>query len=71
MKWISVEDSLPNGGGLLLAYRSNNKIEIMFFSGHYKNFSFHTGDIRDMGKEPEDGNIVTHWMPLPEPPRTE
>ena len=54
MKWISVEDRLPEGAGHFIIHNSENlqiRIRIEWFTG----FDF-----------PQD---VTHWMPLPEPPK--
>ena len=57
-EWISVEDRLPKKEGLYLVYTKKGYIEIDRFA------------IFDVGYywvELED--YVTHWMPLPEPPK--
>lgn len=57
-RWISVEDELPPDGNCLVAYRFG-VAESKFVFGR---FILSRGDFT---KVPE----VTHWMPLPEPPK--
>jgi hypothetical protein len=57
MRWISVEERLPEHSGLVLAYYDCGTCDVTFHrygGGWY-------GDC-------EDGH-VTHWMPLPQPPK--
>jgi hypothetical protein len=63
MEWISVKDKLPDGGDeftseIVLAYNSKtDSPEIQFYwkiAQHWKRI----GD-----------DSITHWMPLPEPPK--
>lgn len=57
MKWISVEDKLPdNDQHVLCVYRE------WICTGIYHNSQFFLDDDR------EADAIVTHWMPLPEMP---
>lgn len=66
-EWISVKERLPQGKGeCLVVYDLNPKIDMTEF-GKFLN---------DRGKMEQgfcsDGDIwvnVTHWMPLPEPPK--
>ena len=73
MKWISVEDRLPKDGqdgvcadsfgmmALMLCW-DNKIVESGNFCG--RDFQHANGDM-DYHDEPK----VTHWMPLPEPPK--
>jgi len=60
-KWISVEDKLPEESESYLVYLGNrgyiNKIDVDYYSTLLGTFA--------------NGNDVTHWMPLPEPPETD
>ncbi len=61
--WISVEDRTPDIGieKLLVTYSSSagRTVEMArYVNGHLVLFAF----------EHPDG-IITHWMPLPEPPK--
>ncbi len=60
--WISVEDDFPKKNDVYLCYNCvEDEYEILLLGG---------GDWWD-----GDGhcvtNVVTHWMPLPQPPRKE
>lgn len=99
MKWISVEERLPEPGVYVIAYYKNElgmdrRIRAEYSDGHSLLISGEmdwSGDWANYDEEedeyycPEgwfeanefeeihyqvDGN-VTHWMPLPEPPRGE
>lgn len=63
--WVSVSDSLPEDGSGVLAYL---KFEV---GGRYAAANYDRGIwedcVTDCMYRTEDG-IVTHWMPLPEPP---
>ena len=54
--WISVKDRLPNVAGWYLVFYNGSKMQVAFFKGK---------------KWPFDNyyHKVTHWMPLPEPPK--
>ena len=60
-RWIPVTERLPEDGQWVLVWGHGQKIPIMMFreSGAWidDQFEFHT--------------TVTHWMPLPEPPKEE
>ncbi len=61
-EWISVKDRLPEKEGTYLTYTENEQIHIdcfCIYPNHGTKF-FVGGN----GK-------VTHWMPLPEPPKGE
>jgi len=58
MEWIRVEDRLPDTRGDFLVYDNYTLIAWAFFSSEKRWVS---GD--------EFLNNVTHWMPLPPPPK--
>ena len=59
-EWISVEDRLPEKEGVYLVHTTYNIIETeVFYISKYDDISY-WWDL--------DG-MVTHWMPLPEPPK--
>ncbi|MBX4189672.1 DUF551 domain-containing protein [Candidatus Parcubacteria bacterium] len=60
MKWISVKDRLPEKSGYyLITYSFDNHrfYKAAWFNQNYK-FATTAND------------IITHWMPLPEPPES-
>lgn len=61
MKWISVEDKLPETEGEYLGLRQANKqiVQCAFYRNSKDRYGFIVN-----GK----ANIMTHWMPLPESP---
>lgn len=59
-EWISVEDRLPEKEGVYLVHTTYNIIETeVFYISKHDDISY-WWDL--------DG-MVTHWMPLPEPPK--
>lgn len=62
-KWTSVEERLPEGGGSVLIYSPFGGVAEGTYSEHYKRWVQYRWSVF----EPE----VTHWMPLPEPPKEE
>lgn len=62
MEWISVEDRLPeNYQEVIVFVDAANAKEI--YMAQYMNLSF---NILVSGNH---SNFITHWMPLPEPPK--
>ena len=59
-KWIPVTERLPEENGIYLTVNKNKEYEFHFFE---------TGKLMWQGIWEEDG--VTHWMPLPQPPKGE
>ena len=61
-EWISVKDKLPEVGVKVLVYSAENKndYEVGAYSDTYRGFF-----VRRFWYE-----NITHWQPLPEPPRT-
>ena len=66
-EWISVKDSLPEGECLAVSMKTGPAYKEMLIGYVGESLSW------DTGYECEsDGEIlpnVTHWMPLPEPPK--
>ena len=54
MKWISVKDRLPDYDSHFLAFTKDGNMCVYFFWATEWDLTF---------------NHVTHWMPLPEPPK--
>lgn len=67
-EWISVKDRLPNKGQDVLIYRSGFRVDLM-------NVHMYLGEDRwedEYGYwETTETEGITHWMPLPEPPKGE
>lgn len=65
-KWISVEDRLPEKSGRYLT-NTEYTMTVLDYSAHHKLFNVYDGF---PSKDAKQLCInVTHWMPLPEPPR--
>ena len=56
-EWISVEDRLPESGGRYLVILNNGQLCIAIWVAAYWAIGVDTI------------SNVTHWMPLPEPPK--
>ena len=59
-QWISVKDRLPDKGGSYLVFSSKSKT---VFTAHYW--------LGDRWSNRANGQFITHWMPLPQPPKGE
>ena len=68
-KWISVKDRLPDYMGEVLVIVSGKPCENITLDGAYELAEYDPveGWILEMWPEWCSG-VVTHWMPLPEPP---
>lgn len=69
MKWIKVEDILPEPNEKVLLYfgKIDNILMGIYWEDVNKfNVFFSNGATLNDGKHAE---IITHWMPLPEPPK--
>jgi hypothetical protein len=61
-EWISVENRLPEESGkYLVCIKSGNVYQTKFYS-YPKDKGGHWG-------QKDKGRSITHWMPLPEPPK--
>lgn len=66
-EWISVEERLPETTCECLAVGKSGCIFLLCYSSRYMAFNATDGDGEDRWKV----NDITHWMPLPEPPKGE
>ena len=60
MEWISVKDRLPNIGNFVFGYGLNDGLILGIRI--QEDGSWITDNIR------WSGGLITHWMPLPDPP---
>lgn len=60
-KWISVEERLPEDGAIVLGYMVSRDYRTIKWKNNTQRWE---GLLLDYAKE-----FVTHWMPLPEPPK--
>ena len=77
-EWVSVKDRMPEQAGykclVCAEYGDGKKTVFTAFTG-YGEAEWYTYDVLHMEKEREADNRVhhnyriTHWMPLPEPPK--
>lgn len=65
MEWISVEDRLPPMNMLVLCMKKSKK----YFIGSYIGASYANGCAAFKHAEKDMAIGVSHWMPLPEPPK--
>lgn len=57
-EWISVEERLPDGNGRFLTVDKNGDMMVCYWE---KRFGWFASVCNK--------NAITHWMPLPEPPK--
>ena len=74
MNWINVKDSLPNeNDGDVLCWSVKFGDESRSVSSHYVILWYYNGKWRGDSDEDYENNAdyhwITHWTPLPEPPR--
>lgn len=71
-EWISVDDRLPDQSGNVLVIVSGNPQKNITLDCAYElaEYDPYDGWIMEMWPEWEDA-VVTHWMPIPEPPKGE
>ena len=61
MEWISVKDRLPDKENEVLVFEFRGDVSMAYISGYeWRNFE---SDFK------MDSSYITHWMPLPEPPK--
>ena len=71
-EWISVKDRLPDQSGEVLVIVSGNPQKNITLNCAYElaEYDPYDGWIMEMWPEWEDA-VVTHWMPMPQPPKGE
>lgn len=69
MQWIDVKDSLPETNGNVLAYKSNGLITLMSYHAPFDSGK-RIFQWWGFGEWLDQHSQVTHWLPLPEPPKT-
>ena len=62
--WISVKDRLPEGGKCVLVYSQDGGVAEGKYNARFKEWVQFRWSVTDLKN-------VTHWMPLPEPPKEE
>ena len=67
-EWISVKDRLPVEDGTYLVYTERGSV---YASHFYTEKQFRSDYIREENWSQRGKVKVTHWMPLPEPPKGE
>lgn len=77
MNWISVKDELPKHGVEVLIYYSTEILQAYLWNDLWKGSCIVTDNMNDgyvndrnICKLGSPFDFVTHWMPLPEPPKT-
>lgn len=76
MEWISVKDRLPENDDEVLIYIVKDIVQAYFLRGYWHGSIMVTDNMNDgyvsdrrIVKEGSSFDFVTHWMPLPEPPK--
>ena len=73
-EWISVEDKLPPHNHDVLVYRPDMAMKILVdnYYGYCgeDDAEWHEGWAK-YGKDIHNNPLITHWMPLPQPPKGE
>ena len=65
-EWISVDDKLPEKSGYYLVFADNGRREVLSYSKKYQAFNAF-----DDAYSEEYVIPVTHWTPMPNPPKGE
>lgn len=68
MKWINVKDGQPNHGDDVLIIDKNNRMAVATYNSSHESDQWRWYTKHCCGREL---NIITHWIPLPEPPKDE
>ena len=65
-EWISVDDRLPEESGYYLVFTDIGRIALLAYSKKYQAFNAHDDSYSEEYVIP-----VTHWKPMPNPPKGE
>lgn len=68
-EWISVTDGLPEPNTEVLVYIKYPQPVLVMDRGIYKNGNIKKLFFNGEGFVPFDYGELSHWMPLPEPPK--
>ncbi len=63
-EWISIKEGLPSKDTCVIVYSKEGDVDMADLDGAFNIFMSHTS-----GDYQEALHGVTHWMPLPEPPK--
>jgi hypothetical protein len=76
MEWISVNDRLPDNSDEVLIYVGHDIVQAYLLNGKWKGSVNVTDNMNDgyvndrvISIQGDIFDYVTHWMPLPEPPK--
>ena len=61
-EWVSVDDRMPEISGKYIVCTKNDKVYQTKFYSYTENKGGHWG-------QKDKGRSITHWMPLPKPPK--
>ena len=65
-EWVSVDDRLPEESGYYLVFADIGRNEVLSYSKKYQAFNAFDDSYSESNVIP-----VTHWMPMPNPPKGE
>ena len=68
-KWIPVTERLPEKNGTYLVLWTNKAVSDAEYESTYKSFGYWIDILLDTDEEWIAYQHITHWMPLPEPPK--
>lgn len=68
-EWISARERLPEESGMYLVFTYRGNRTVLDYSERHK--TFNSFDSFSTEEANEVAIAVTHWMPLPEPPKTD
>lgn len=71
MEWISIKDKLPVPCNMVLVVHEDKEIYIGNWTQSYKGFDYNADFNRHYNdrQNPHADKVITHWMPLPNPPK--
>lgn len=70
--WVSVKDRMPENEEIVIGYTPCDGYMFIGFCRTYKSYTYEWSDwniITSMRSTKKNTKKVTHWMPLPKPPK--